>query len=135
MKQRVLALMLVTFLLVGLMGFSGCGGGDDDPDPLNVSGTWMIVIPSFPDMTAVLTHTGTTITGTISDNLNYSVSISGTTEAAAGATKPRTITLIITWNDGQIGTEVGTVSDNNMSMSGTHTDNFGGSSQWSASRL
>lgn len=134
MKRRVLAFMLAVLLLGGLLGFSGCSSDDDDPEPLNVSGTWVIVMLGFPNMTAVLTHTGTTITGTVSDADNYAVSISGTTEAAAGATSPRTVTLIITFSDGQIATLSGTVSDDNTSMNGTYTDNFGGSDSWSATR-
>lgn len=135
MKQRVWVLMLVVFLLVGLMGFSGCSSDSNDPDPLNVSGTWTIVAIGFPTMTAVLTHTGIAITGTISDASNYAVSITGNTDAAVGATTPRTITLIITFSDGQVATLTGAVSDNNTSMSGNYTDTFGGGDTWSATRL
>ena len=131
--SKSLLILILLLVLATMPLIAGCGD-DDDPDPLNVSGTWMIVMLGFPDMTAVLTHTGNTISGTISDSDNYSVSISGTTVAAAGASEPRAVTLIITFSDGQIATLSGTVSDNNMSMSGTYTDNFVGDGQWSANQ-
>lgn len=139
MKLKKLTWMVLMFLLMGMIVFSGCGDGDDSPtspgNPLDVSGTWTIHATGYSIMTAVLTHTGTTITGTVSTPDNTAETISGTTEAAAGTTTSRKVILDVKFLDwmGSI-TMTGTVSDDNTSMSGNYVDNSGGVGTWTATR-
>ncbi len=114
----------------------GCGGGGDSAaEPLDVTGVWSLAATGHPAMTLNLTHTGSTITGTVTDSLGYSQTITGTTAAAAGALEPRDVTLVVTFSDGQIATYIGTVSDGNTSMSGSYTTNWGTGDSWTATRL
>ncbi len=134
MKKRLILSLVVGLVLVSMLALTGCHKSSSDPDPLDVNGTWTIVAIGYPTMIASLTYTNTTITGTVADSDSYSTGISGSTTAPAGSTEPRTITLVITFNDGQIATLSGTVSDNNTSMSGSYLDNFGGSDTWTATK-
>lgn len=133
MKRRLI-LSLVGLVVVGMLGITGCSSSSSDPDPLDVTGTWVIEPVGDALMTAVLVHTGTTITGTVSTIPVYAIAIQGTTAAPVGSTNPRTITLIVDFNDGRRSTLTGTVSDNNMTMSGTYTDTQGGSDTWTATK-
>jgi hypothetical protein len=133
MKTRVLTWMVLGLFVVGLLGLAGCSK-DDDPDPLNVTGTWTIVPIGDATMTAVLTHAGTTITGTVSDASSYAQTISGSTTATSGSLRPRDITLTVTFSDGRVSTLTGDVSNNNNSMDGRYNDTQGGSDVWTATR-
>lgn len=133
MKKRVLTWMVLSLFLVGFLGLVGCSK-DSDPDPLNVTGTWTIVPIGDATMTAVLTHSGTTITGTVTDASNYAQTISGSTTATSGSLRPRDITLTVTFSDGRVSTLTGTVSSNNNSMEGRYNDTQGGSDAWTATR-
>ena len=133
MKKRVLTWMMLSLFLVGFLWLVGCGD-DDDPEPLNVTGTWTIVPIGDATMTAVLTHSGTTITGTVTDASNYAQTISGSTTATSGSLRPRDITLTVTFSDARVSTLTGTVSDNNNSMSGRYNDTQGGTNTWTATR-
>ncbi len=132
MKRRLILSLVVGFVLVSMLALTGCPKDDNDPDPLDVNGTWTIVAIGYPTMIASLAYTSTAITGTIADSDSYSTSITGTTTAPAGSAEPRDITLIITFSDGQVATLTGTVSDNNSSMEGDYTDTFGGDDTWTA---
>ena len=134
MRKRLLTSLILGLVVVSLLAFTGCKSSDDDPDPLDVNGTWVIIPIGDVTMTAVLTHIGNVITGTVSDVGNYATGISGSTTAAAGSTNPRTITLVITFSDGRGSTLTGTVNDNNSSMSGTYLDTQGGTDVWTATK-
>jgi hypothetical protein len=134
MKKRLIVSLVVGLVVIGLMGLSGCSKKSSDPDPLDVNGTWVIEPVGDAVMTAVLVHSGTVITGTVSTIPVYAVSISGFTTASAGATEPRTITLIVGFNDGRTSTLIGEVDDDNETMSGTYTDDQGGADTWVATR-
>jgi hypothetical protein len=135
MRKRLMFACIVGVVLVGMLALTGCPKKKSDPDPLNVSGTWVITqVGDSVVVTASLTHVGNVITGTVSDSVNYSVSISGSTAAAAGLTKPRDITLMITYSDARVSTLRGFVNDKNTGMSGTYTDSNDQSDQWSATR-
>ena len=87
----------------------------------------------YTPMTAVLTHTGTTITGTVSSVDDTAVSISGTSETAASAAVSRNITLnvqFVDWMGSIIMT--GTINDDNTSMNGDYVDHVGGHGTWTA---
>ena len=134
MRKGFWTAIMVGLVVASLLAFTGCKSSSNGADPLDVNGTWIIVPIGDVTMLAVLTHIGNAITGTVSDVTNYATGISGSTTAAAGAEKPRTITLVITFSDGRISTLSGIVSNNNMSMSGTYLDDQGGSDVWTATR-
>lgn len=134
MKPRFLLSLMIGLVVVSMLAFTGCSKDDDDPDPLNVNGTWSIVPVGDAVMTAVLTHSGTAITGTVTTVPVYAETITGFTSAPVGTTKPRDITLVVTFNDGRSSTLTGTVADNNKSMSGTYLDTQGGSDSWTATK-
>lgn len=133
MKKRVLTWMVLSLFVIGLLGLISCSK-DKDPDPLNVTGTWLIVPIGDATMTAVLTHSGTVITGTVSDASNYAQTISGSTTATSGSLRPRDITLTVTFSDSRVSTLTGTVSNDNNSMDGRYNDTQGGSDTWTATR-
>lgn len=135
MTKRIWLLTLLSMLLVGLVVIAGCGGDDDDdPVGLNLTGTWTIVAVGYPNMTAVLTHTGTTITGTVTTVPAYATGITGFTNGPSGTTRPREVTLVVTFSDGMVGTFTGTVSDDNTRMSGTYQNTQNQSDSWSATK-
>jgi hypothetical protein len=122
MRKHLFTLSLLSLILMAVMLFAvSCGDGDNNPDPLNVSGTWLIVSTASANMTAVLTHAGTGITGTVSDAANYSQTITGTSDMPASSTTgSRRVTLIVTYNDGMVATFTGTVNDTNTTINGTY---------------
>ena len=135
MKRHFTLLLIVGFVLASMLAFSGCSNNDDDdPDPLDVTGTWFIDQASDADMTAELVHSGTTITGTATSIPAYVTKISGFTNAPVGSTNPRTITLDVEYSDSRTSRLTGTVSDNNKSMSGTYTDSDDNTDTWTATR-
>jgi hypothetical protein len=133
MKRRLI-LSLVGLVVIGMLGITGCSSSSSDPDPLDVTGTWVIQPVGDAVMTAVLVHTGTIITGQVSSVPVYAIAIQGTTAAPVGSTNPRTVTLIVDFNDGRQSTLTGTVSDDNDTMTGTYTDTQGGSDSWTATK-
>ena len=118
----------------------GCGGGDggDDPDSgqaLNVAGPWTLMAAGMFPLALNLTHNGTTVGGTVTDAENYAVHVTGTTVSPAGTTEgSRSVTLIVTFSDGQVVTYTGTVSGDNNGMNGAYSSNWGGADIWSAAR-
>ena len=134
MRKRTIAVLVTVFVIFGTIGLMGCGSDSSDAEPLVVTGTWRITAAGYPVLTVVLTHSGTALTGTVSDSLNYSRTVTGSTTAAAGATEPRNITLVVTFSDGLVNTLTGTVSDNNASMSGRYNDSGGDSDTWTGAR-
>ena len=127
----VAGLFAVVMTVIGV----GCGGGGgSDPLPLDVTGIWTLSATGHPTMTLNLTHAGTAITGTVSDSTNYSRRVSGSTVAPMGSLDPRTVTLVVTFSDGQIATYSGTVNDDNTSMSGRYSTNWGTADSWRATR-
>ncbi len=136
MKRSNSIWTVLAFLLIGITVFSGCSSSNSSTSPetpINVTGTWTIVATGYTPMTAVLNHVGTTITGTVSDTDNASVSISGTSESAANTTGSRNVTLTIQFVSaiGSI-TMTGAANDENTSMSGSYVDNSGGHGTWTA---
>jgi hypothetical protein len=140
MLKRWVLLGVIGVFLLGILGVAGCfgSGGGDNPDPLDVTGTWIIemfadfpTIAEFPTMIADLSYSVSTITGSVADTDGVSTGISGWTTAPAGAEKPRTLELTITVTGGDI-TLSGSVGNNNDRMSGLYTDSFGGSGNWTA---
>ena len=144
MKQRIIALMCVSLLLMGLMVFSGCSDDDDDPDLLNIIGTWLAVAGGYdiisPITISITAHTaagagGVVATATPSGgDPAYIAGITVATDGAPGVENPRGITIVITFSDGGVLTMTGTVSDNNNSMSGRYSNSQGFSDDWSANR-
>jgi len=133
MKRRLILSLVVGLVLVSMLALTGCPKSDNDPDPLDVNGTWVITPVGDALMTAVLTHSGTAITGTVTTIPEYATSISGFTAASVGTTEPRDITLIVGFNDGRTSTLTGTVGDDNDEMSGTYDDGQD-SDDWTATR-
>ncbi len=134
MKRRLILSLVVGFVLVSMLALTGCPKDDNDPDGLNVNGTWVITPVGDAVMTAVLVHSGVAITGEVTTIPEYATSISGFTAAAVGTTEPRDITLIVGFNDGRTSTLTGTVGDDNDEMSGTYLDTQGGSDSWTATK-
>lgn len=134
MRKGFWTSIILGLVVVSLLVFAGCKSSSKSPDPLDVNGTWRIIPIGDVTMTAILKHIGNVITGTVSDVGNYATGISGSTTAAAGSEKPRTITLSITFSDGRSSTLSGTVGDNNRSMSGTYLDDQGGTDTWTATQ-
>jgi hypothetical protein len=114
---------------------AGCEKSSRESSPLNVSGAWTIVGVGLPTLAAELAHSGTSVTGTVSDDADYARSISGTTGQPMGATTgSRRITLVVTYSDGMIATYGGEVSDDGSRMSGMYDTNWGTGDAWSATR-
>lgn len=140
MKKNPLIDLLRCLVLVALVASPlGCGGGggsdDDTVTQFNVTGTWRIVSTASGDLTAVLVHTGTTITGTVSDATNYATSISGSSAIPARATdESRDVSLTVTFNDGSWVRFDGVVSKDNNTISGTYTGSQGYSDPFTAQR-
>ena len=133
MRKRLILSLVVGFVLVSMLALTGCPKSDNDPDPLDVNGTWNFVILDDVNMTVTLTHTGVDVAGEILDS-TYATEISGITSAPAGATDPRNITLNIAYSDSRSNVLTGTVSDNNNSMTGTYLDSQEGSNSWTATK-
>ncbi len=133
-RTRVVFALLSLVLMVAtgpIVGF----GKDHDPHPLNVTGTWVIVSSACADLTAVLTHRGTTITGTVSDANNYPTGISGTsTMPARSKSESRNVSLTVTFSDGLWVTFGGTVSADNVTITGTYNNSQGFSDPFTARR-
>jgi hypothetical protein len=127
MKKHLLSLSVLSLVLMtAMLLIVSCGGGDNNPDPLNVTGIWLIVSNASADLTATLTHTGTAITGTVTDAANYAVTIGGTSVMPAGSTSgSRNVSLTVTFNDGLWARFDGSVNDNNTLIRGTYTDSQG----------
>lgn len=128
--------IVLALVLMGCMAFSGCGSDSSTSSgtSVNVAGTWAIVATGYSPMTAILTHSGTSITGTVSSLDGTATSISGTSETPANAVS-RNITLNVQfvhtdWSASIVMT--GTINDANTSMSGDYIDNSGGLGTWSA---
>ena len=134
MKRRLILSLVVGLVLVSMLALTGCPKKDNDPDPLDVNGTWVITPVGDAVMTAVLIHSGVTITGTVVTIPEYAISISGFTAASVGTTEPRDITLVVEFNDGRTSTLTGTVGDDNDEMSGTYLDTQAGSDSWTATK-
>jgi len=136
MKKHLFTLTVLSLVLLAVMGLAvSCGGGDDNPDPLSVTGIWRIVSSACGDLTAVLTHTGTTITGTVSDATAYAQTITGNSVMLAGSTSgSRSVTLTVTFNDGLWVTFTGTVNDSNTTISGNYNNSQGFSDPFTARR-
>jgi hypothetical protein len=135
MQKRIGLAMILSMLLVGAVVIAGCGGGDNT-EALNASGTWTISMPGYVvEMLATLTHTDTTIIGTITDDINNARTISGFTLAPKGSIDTRDITLIIEFGDQLVkATLTGTMHDNNNKMSGTFADANNVTGNWVAVR-
>ena len=141
-KMRILKLTcLLVVPILALLPVTGCGGdgGNDDGvnsgQALNVAGTWLLASEGNFPATLNLAHNGTTVSGTIRDAENYAVRITGTTASPAGTTEgSRSITLVVTYSDGQVVTFNGTVAGDNNAMSGAYSSNWGGADSWSATR-
>lgn len=137
MKKNVLSrLLLALGVLTVAAVAAGCGGGGgDEADPLNVTGTWVITSSASADLTAVLTHTGTAISGTVSDANRYATRISGASTMPSGSTDDdRSVRLTVAFNDGLWVTFAGSVNDDNTSISGRYTNSQGFSDPFSAAR-
>jgi hypothetical protein len=105
------------------------------PHPLNVTGTWVIVSSACAELTADLTHTGTAITGRVSDANNYPTSVSGTSIMPAGSiSESRSVSLTVTFSDGLWVTFGGTVSAGGTTITGTYNNSQGFSDPFTARR-
>ncbi len=137
MKKNSLINLLRCLVLVALVVSPvSCGGDDDAVTAFNVTGTWRISSTASADLTAVLSHTGTAITGTVSDATNYATGISGSSVSPAGTTGgSRDVTLTVTFSDGMWVRFGGVVRDDNDRISGTYFNSQGFSDPFTANRL
>jgi hypothetical protein len=131
-RTRAIFVLLSLMLMVAmgpLVGFAQ----DRTSHPFNVTGTWVIVSSACAELTADLTHTGTAITGTVSDANNYPTGISGTSTMPAGSrSKTRNVSLTVTFSDGLWVTFGGTVSADSTTITGTYNNSQGFSDPFTA---
>lgn len=122
-------------LLALVVSAASCGSDDESVTSLNVTGTWRITSTACAELTAVLTHTGTTITGTVSDAASYARGISGASASSAGATSgSRDVSLTVTFSDGMWVRFGGVVNNDNSRISGTYINSQGNSDPFTAQR-
>jgi hypothetical protein len=136
MKKHLFSLSVLSLVLMAAMLLIvSCDSGDDNPDPLSVTGIWTIVSSACADLTANLTHTLSGIAGTVTDAANYAVTIGGTSNMPAGSTSgSRSVTLTVTFTDGMWVRFTGNVSDDNTQIAGTYTNSQGISDSFTARR-
>ena len=126
---------LPSVLLMVAMGPTVGLTKSDVPHPLNMTGTWLIASSACADLTAILVHTGTTITGKVSDADNYATGISGTSATAVGSRdESRNVSLSVTFSDGLWVTFDGAVGADNTTIIGTYHNAQGFSDPFTARR-
>lgn len=134
-RNRVFDVLRCLVLLSIVAAPIGCGGDDESVTAINVTGTWRITSSACADLTAVLTHAGTAITGSVTDANNYATGISGSSVTPAGsASGSRDVSLTVTFSDGLWVRFGGAVNDDNNRISGSYINSQGNSDSFTAQR-
>jgi hypothetical protein len=135
MKKTRAVLALLSLVLTVAVGPNFGFAKNSVSHPLSVTGTWVIVSSACDDLTAVLTHTGTAIAGTVSDANNYPTGISGTSTLSAGSKSgSRNVSFTVTFSDGLWVTFAGTVNADNTTITGTYNNSQGFDDPFTARR-
>lgn len=135
MKKPLINLLHCLVLAAVVLFPVSCGSDDESVSALDVSGTWRITSTACAELTAVLTHTGTTITGTVTDAASYARGISGSSATAAGAVSgSRDVSLTVTFSDGMWVRFGGVVNNDNTRISGTYFNSQANSDPFIAQR-
>ena len=138
MKKNPMIDLLRCLVLVALVVTPLSCGGDGDSGSatsFDVTGTWKITSSACADLTAVLTHTGTAISGTVSDSARYATGISGSSATPAGTLgASRDVSLTVNFSDGLWVRFDGVVNDDNDRINGTYVNSQGNSDPFTGQR-
>ncbi len=144
MRYHKFSVLFVSILFLVSMMLTSCSSSSDNPDPLDIVGTWLLVPIGYdvisPVTITITAHTAAGAGGVVATatpgggDPAYITGITTTTDGAPAVKNPRGISIEITFNDGSVLTMTGTVSDNNSSMAGRYTNTQGDSDNWSANR-